>query len=276
MQPIRSIKLSSGLVFCIVLGVLAWGKAQAAYIPLGYAEGTVAVYYNDNEERPSNQAYLRGQFSPSNPNGAYFQFSDQYPSTKPYDWNSIFSGQPVGQSQFGFAFILKAPTASIPVPTLTAYDWNGSIRLEAGPVDWTIGDYKAGSGGASNSDNKDFNSLFRGGDGTGSSIIATYTLTPSNDGKFRMDIEGALLTDGFIHWYNPSTPHTDLTKWGLSDYLYFAGSFTYDKSADTTPGIDYYNGKATFYVATPETASSFCLLSGAILFLGLVRRHLPW
>ena len=100
-------------------------------VPLGTASGVVGIYYNSTGgEVPSNQAYIRAQFSPTNTNGSQFNFdTSPLPGTggTVYFYNpgspssSLFQVVP---NQFGLDLIVKAPTSnnSVMPPPLTAYD----------------------------------------------------------------------------------------------------------------------------------------------------------
>lgn len=263
---------------------LLTGSASAVMIPLGYvSEGGVAVHYNTTgSEAPENQSYLQAQYSQANSNGAEFQFDPDSPAPSPgFNWNSEFSGQPVGSSQFGLDMVLPMPTAdgSAPPPVLNAVDYTqggqGSFDI-AGPVDWAINDYKFGSpSGSQNAANVPHNSLFRSATSDGSSIAVSQWDVDLANGIYTATIAGTLMSDGFIHWYG-STGTTALMSWGLEDYISFSGVLSYDSRGDDgTDRVDFYAGRVDLFVhtkAVPESGATLALISLSLACVALVRR----
>ncbi|MFI5042536.1 MAG: hypothetical protein ACHQNA_11940, partial [Acidimicrobiales bacterium] len=233
----------AAIVFC-------HGAAQAAgtSIPLGTVTGGVAVYYNaTGPEAPSNQAYVRAQFSQANANGAEFNFdSTPIPGTGGLvSWYSIFQVVP---NQFGLDLVLTAPTSdsSVPTPVLTAYDnVDGSIanRAAAGPVTWAIDSYTGPSNGPANPANQVVNSLLRGGTGANDGVTLTMG-PPSQVGNlFTVAVSGELQSDDLVHWYTVASGTSPISNLQLTGKVLFSGSLTYDSTGDTgTDGVDFYAG----------------------------------
>ncbi len=237
-------------------------------ILLGIVEGGVAIYYNDNGggENPANQAYLRAQFSQANTNGSEFNF-DNTPLTGNglLSWFGLFQAVP---DQFGLDLILPAPSfdGSVTLPTLTAYDnVDGSIanRAAAGPVVWSIGDYKGASSGPADPANEIINSLFRSsGLDPGAVSITQNDLTQSGT-LFTVEIAGELVSDGKIHWFDPaagSNPDftTDMPVFGMDGSFFFSGTLTYDSAGDDgSDGVDFYGGTIVISANSPTTEVGF-------------------
>ena len=125
----------------------ASSAAAVTTVPLGKANGVVGIYYNNNGngELPTNQAYIRAQFSDTNTNGLVFNFdTTPLPGTGgAISWASLFQVVP---NQFGLDLVLKSASSdgSVTIPTLDAYDnGNNSLpgRVLAGPVTWAISGY---------------------------------------------------------------------------------------------------------------------------------------
>ncbi len=273
---------------CLVVMLLFATGAEAANIKLGTATGGMMIYYNNMDvsgagggpdgvisgydENPLNQAYIRSQFSYNNTDGMAFQFDNT--NLGGFSWNSIFSGQPVGSSQFGFDFFAMAPTYNSgggvipPTPVfadnaISGQAGEGQFQV-ASPVAWAINDYKfnpPGAGGVID------NSLFRGTNSTFN--VANLTVTGT---VYTMTVNGWLNSDGFMHWYNPAQPHTDMTSWHMGDDLYFTGVLTYDKAGDSGEDQkDFYAGNIDIYVQISEPGV-LLLLGSSMLGLALVGR----
>ena len=231
------------------IGFLVSGTAGAATIPLGAASGGVAIYYNSTGgEVPTNQAYLRAQFSAGNSNGAEFNFdSTPIPGTGgALSWYGIFQAVP---DQFGLDLIVQAPTSngSVPTPILTAYDnGNNSVggRIPAGTVTWALSGYTGATDGPADPGNTIINSLFRGGTGASGDGLSNLVISPvSHVGTvFTVTVSGELLTDGFVHWYTISTPDSPVSNFELTGKFLFSGTLSYDSSTDANPLMDFYGG----------------------------------
>lgn len=236
-------------------------------ILLGQATGGVAIYYNaTGGEIPTNQAYLKTQFSATSTNGAAFTF-DNTPLTGNglVNWSGLF-GQVGPPSQFGLDFVLQAPTSngSVPTPVLNAYDnGNNSLagRLLVGPVTWAINDYKdSAPNGPHNPANGIINSIIRGispGVPVTDVQITKNVLTHPSANIWVVDIAGKLKSDSLIHWYNPVTPNSPMSNFNLNGDFYFSGTLTYDSSIDVNPLMDFYAGTITIVANSPNAALGF-------------------
>jgi hypothetical protein len=231
----------------------------AAPIPVGTSTGTLAIHYNVGEpETPSEQGYIKSQFSPLNTNGAAASYFPPFAA--------VFGD--VGQ--FGFDMVIEAPThdgSLDPIPFLTAVDYDGVGPVAAGPVAWAVNDYKPGVPGPGTPGNIPYNSLFRG-----PSVEVTTSLLSVVGTVFTVEISGKLISDGFIHWFSPGAGTTPISSTGLRNNFLFSGIFSYDSATDTTPGIDYYSGSATFFVLpVPEPGSAMLLGLGSVVMLAGAR-----
>ena len=110
--------------------------AEAASILLGTTNGGIAVVYNCSAqgsacENPANVAYYRSVASPTNGNGAYFEFSNaSLPELGGSSFRAVFSGIGPGVSQFGFDATAPGAgagtgTPAIPFAPLNAADNTG-------------------------------------------------------------------------------------------------------------------------------------------------------
>lgn len=238
----------------LLLSLAPPAQAQVT-IPLATATGGAAVYYNDNGvgEVATNAAYVRAQFSLTNTNGAVLDFdSTPLPGTGgALSFFDLFQASP---GQFGADLIAEAPTSdgTVPTPTLTAFD-NGDNTLAgavpAGPVDWAISGYSGpGGSGPADSANGIINSLFRGGNGDGSSLSVTLGPVQQNGSLFTVDFELELVSDGLIHWYTLGTPDSPVGDFELTGRLFASGTLTYDAQGPgetSTNLVDFYAGTVT-------------------------------
>jgi len=238
-------------------------------IPFGTIGGGVMIYYNlTGPEAPHTQAYLKGQFSYANDNGAPFAFNP-VPLTGfgPLTWPFLF-GQVAPPTQFGFDFVLPAATndSSVAVPVLNTYnnvDNSAANRALDGACVWKIGDYKDGApNGPGNAANVDINSIIRGpnpGNPLTDLVITQFDLSLSGT-VYTAQIAGKLVSDGQIHWYNPATPNSPMSNFGLDGEFFFSGTLTYDSAGDDgTDRKDFYSGTIILSANSPNTALGFAL-----------------
>lgn len=82
----------------VILAISPAARAQT-WVPVGTAEGGVAVYFNDANEIPANVSYLRVQYanSTTNVNGAHISMFEPF--------KTIFGDL----GQYGFDLIAVAP-----------------------------------------------------------------------------------------------------------------------------------------------------------------------
>jgi hypothetical protein len=295
----------------------ATGAAEAnTRVQLGTATGGLMIYYNNldvsgaagvpdgvvsgYDENGANQAYSRAQNGYANTNGMGFQFDPT--DLGGFSFNDVFSGQPVGQSQFGLDLLGLAPTydgsGGVTLPDVdfadTDYPPAGATFTDAfpeNPLVWAINDYKGSSpNGPQNTATSPVNSLLRG-----TSVTFTKAdLTPpagAGDTTFELDVAGELVSDGLIHWYYGATGTTDLTSWMLGDTLYFEGTLVYDMNYAAKPwgtpnntygsGLengsdqrDFYEGSLDVYAdVIPEPVTMAGLVLGVGSLVGYVRRR---
>lgn len=248
MRPIMA-----SFVAAAAIGVSAYSApAQAASILLGTTTGDVAVVYNCSAqgaacENPGNVSYYRAVASQANPNGSYFEFSNTPEAVLGgASFRQVFSGQPVGASQFGLDLMTPGAGFGIGTPAivptaLRSADNTGALPVIGGVIDWAINDYKSNAGGVSGAGNSPFNSLFRGGNGDGSSVNLSFSNLVQNGSVFTIDIAGTMTSDNILHWFNPLT--TDGSFVGTAPLyatgrLLFSGTLSYDSARDTSPGVD--------------------------------------
>lgn len=243
-----------------VLATLSVAQAQT-WVPVGTAEGGVAVYFNDTTtEDPSNVSYLRVQYanSTTNVNGAHISMFEPF--------KTIFGDL----GQYGFDLIAVAPTNTTSPPTLHAYDWNGTTPAVDGTVLWAMNVYKDWYNGPTNPSAYVLNSTLRGNN----AIPVSFTLTPLGGGSFRADFAAILESDGWIHWYNPLLPDTPIPYPFTGKFL-VTGSLVYNKNQDNTPGMDFYAGTMNLYAQAIPDAATLTLFSVGLMPLAVAfrRRH---
>jgi len=258
--------------FVCVMVLLVASTAQAAWMSVGTASGGIGVYYNTlaqgpAAENPYNQAYLKAQFNNSmtQTNGAGFAFDPVLGS--PTLFNDL--------GQFGFDLVVQAPTSNgnVPTPVLNAYDnGNNTVagRILAGPVAWSLGDYKANSGGSgpANPLAVVINSLIRGGSGT----CSIDNVMPVTDG-YQVTFSATMLSDGIYHWYNPLFVDGPMSAYPGPGGEYWTGNFraagtlTYLVANDITAGMDFYAGDILIEAeVVPEPATLALLGIGVLIF----------
>ncbi len=298
-----------------LVAALAVSAEATTRVKLGTASGGLMIYYNNLDvsgaagvpdgvvsgfdENPSNQAYAQAQYGYANTNGMRFQF-DTADLGGGVTWNDIFSGLPAGSSQFGLDMLAVAPThdasGGVTIPQVDFADnvdntvGGASLTtvIPPGSLAWAVNDYKGGApSGPQEPGNSIINSVFRGT----SFAFTNVVLTQPTVTTYQLDVEGELVTDGLIHWYNPAFGTTDLTSWLLGDKLYFEGTLVYDMDYSSKPwgtsdntydsGLengsdqrDFYEGDLEVYaevIPEPVTVAGLVMAVGALA--GYVRRR---
>ncbi len=252
---------------CIVGAAMALALSPAAqaqtWVPVGTAEGGVAVYFNNTSEVPANVSYLRVQWanSTTNVNGASISMFEPF--------KTIFGDL----GQYGFDAIAVAPTNTNPSPpVLYAYDWNGSTPVQGPPVLWAMNVYSNWTQGPKDPSAYVLNSTLRGNSAT----ILNFTLTPLGGGSYQAYVDVVLDSDGFIHWYNPLIPDTPFlpNAYPFNGKFRVTGTLTYDKNQDTTPGMDFYAGTVNLYaMAIPDAPAITLFVAGLLPAVTLLRRR---
>lgn len=238
-------------------------ESQVPGIPYGTISGGVMVRYNSaSPENPSNQAYMKAQYSQTNTNGAAFTFSNIPLTGNGFNWQLLYNDF---FSQYGFDLVLEAPTiASPPPPYTTAYD-NGDNtiagRIAAGLVRWAINDYKHNPNGPADPANVVINSLIRSMTPPHSNPVIDIEIVSLNlvsaHPIYTITMEGVLHSDGLHHWYNPATPDSPLSNFGLNGDFYFSGTLVYDYTQDITAGGDFYAGSIQLVANSPTVSLGF-------------------
>jgi len=277
--------------------VLAIGSVSAQQVKVGTAGGGLMLYYNNidisgdgivsgYDEQPSNQAYVKAQFGYSNTNGSYFQFDNTVDLGGGATMNNIFSGQPVGSSQFGFDLQGTATTynnvGGVGIPSVSFADntnnnASGALLTNVIPnqsqAAWAINNYQGGA-----QTGQLINSLFRG---------ISFTMNVTNfqviGNTYVMTVSGDLNSDGVFHWYTIGQPDSTLASWQLSNKLSYTGTLIYNKDYRTlgyengtntyTNGLenghdqmDFYAGSIDVYATViPEPATMAILCLGGLL-----------
>jgi hypothetical protein len=263
---------------------VASASAATITLDLGQATGGIGMYYNHPPEDPmggANLAYMRAQIGQGNVNGAAFAFDTTDlgyidPLLAGLTMANIFGDQ----GQFGFDLVVPG-NPTIPVPTLMAVDNGGVPEGNVGPVVWAVNDYKPG-GPVNPAATRD-NSLFRSIDADpGNSLtLDTFDVTGLGGGIWTVNIAGTLISDNYIHWFNPGTSDADLSDFlGLNPVIGFSGTLTYNRALDVTPGMDFYAGNIDFTLTAnipdtdvPDAGSTAAMLSLAGFGLALFRRR---
>ncbi|GIV19375.1 MAG: hypothetical protein KatS3mg023_1126 [Armatimonadota bacterium] len=262
----RSLTRACVVGAAMALALLPAAQAQT-WVPVGTAEGGVAVYFNDTtNENPNNVSYLRVQWanSTTNVNGASISMVEPFKS-------SIFGDL----GQYGFDAIAVAPTNTKPIstlPKLYAYDWNGTTPVQGPPVLWAMNVYSDWYNGPKNPSAIVLNSTLRGNSAT----ILNFTLTPLGGGSFQAYVDVVLDSDGFIHWYNPLIPDTPFlpNAYPFNGKFRVTGTLIYDKNQDTTPGMDFYAGTVNLYAqAIPDASTVTLFMAGLLPAATLLRRR---
>ncbi|MFA6185674.1 MAG: PEP-CTERM sorting domain-containing protein [Phycisphaerae bacterium] len=278
-------------ICAVVLMVLAIGSVSAQQVKVGTAGGGLMLYYNNidisgdgivsgYDEQPSNQAYVKARFGYSNTNGSYFQFDNTVDLGGGQTMNSIFSGQPVGSSQFGFDLQGTAATynnaGGVGIPSVSFADntnnnASGALLTNVIPnqsqAAWAINNYQGGA-----QTGQLINSLFRG---------TSFTMAVTNfqviGNTYVMTVSGDLNSDGIFHWYTIGQPDSTLASWQLSNKLSYTGTLIYNKDYRTlgyengtntyTNGLenghdqmDFYAGNIDVYATVIPEPATMCLL----------------
>jgi hypothetical protein len=201
-----------------------------------------------------------GTVSPSyRPSGAleYVQIQQANVTWDAGLWSDVFVGTTAGDQYF-FDGAIRNTWYEGAVPTLTAYDWNGTSGVPDGTYEWLVNNYaRDGSG---NPIGNPKNSHIRGSD---SSLIYDDVA-----GTF----EAYLPSDGTWYWYTPSTPDSPMSAWaGMG--LFMSGNFRLVGNF-TTVGSDIVIQEATLqHELVPEPVTMAGLIFGVGSLVGYVRRR---
>jgi hypothetical protein len=247
-----SLRLRFLAVSCVGYALLALSTSVRADVLVPAATTTGTLVFTPGLE--ATNYYVQSEVGGGNTNGAALTFAPQF--------QALFGD--VGQ--FGLSAVYVPPGYSGPTPpTVTAWNNTASGPVAAGTVAWAVDDYGLGAGGPANPSNIPLNSLFRG-----SSITITSSSTTVVGDIVTLTISGDLNSDGYIHWYNPSTPPTSLASVGVENYFPFTGTFTDNDVTD--PKLTTFTGTSTIYadVITPEPTSLVLLVSGVVGPIGLL------
>ncbi len=241
----------------------------------GVGTGGIALYYNTTgPQELANAAYLRTVVSLGNENGAEFFFDNTDLTGVPgITWQSIFSGLPAGQTQFGLDLVrpLASDDGSVTIPTLTAVDNTDSTpagATPAGTVSWAFNDYKPNApNGPVTPSNQPTNSSIRGPAGGDPIVdIEIVELSLSSIAPITLTFEGRLNSDAIIHWFTPSTPDSPMSNFGLEGDFYVSGTL---ELAASGAGVDFFAGALTVTtnaqsVTGVATATDNCKLLPAV------------
>lgn len=257
-------RLAFAWIAGMAMTLIALATVQAqTWVPVGTAEGGVAVYFNDTSEVPTNVSYLRVQYANSitNVNGAHINMFEPF--------KTIFGDL----GQYGFDLIAVAPTNTKPnPPVLYAYDWNGSTPVQNGAALWAMNVYSDWYNGPTNPSAIVLNSTLRGTSGT----PLLYNLTALGGGSFQADFAAVLESDGLIHWYHPGHGTSPL-PYPFTGRFLVKGTLVYTKSFDTSVdplGMDFYAGRMNLYAeAIPDAATVTLFGTGLLPLVALLRRR---
>lgn len=232
-------------------------------------------------ENPGNVSYYRTVVSQTNPNGSYFEFSNTPEAVLGgASFRSVLSGIGPGDSQFGLDLMTRglgfgSGTPAITPTPLRAADNTGALPNIGGVIDWAINDYKPNGGGVNGAGNSPYNSVFRGGNGDGSSVNLDFSNLVQNGTVFTIDIAGTMDSDNILHWFNPLLVDGSFVGtaplWATGRVL-FSGRLSYDAAQDTSPGVDYYTGSINLSLEVPEPAS-MAIFGVALAGFAAVRRR---
>ncbi len=239
------VSITLGVATILALGA---SPAQGATVHLGDATGGIAVHFNTTGG-PSlaNVSYAKATFTETNTNGAQYNFdSTPLPGAFGLNWYALFQSVP---DQFGLDIQLLFPTnngSNLPPGSLIAKEnVNGdpAFSTPAGAIDWAVNGYQVPTVGPSDPANGVVNSLFRGGSGTGTSIVLNPpVIVPTGPTTLAATFSGTLQSDNLIHWYNPATPNTPVSVFQLTGKMFFTATLSLNLTTVTDPLTWFFQG----------------------------------
>lgn len=172
-------------------------------------------------------------------------------------WEPVFVGATAGDQYF-FDGGIRNSWYDGPVPTLTAYDWNGSTGVADGTYEWLVNNYRRD--GSGNPVGTPKNSHIRGSD---SSLIYDETA-----GTF----EALLPSDGTWYWYTVGVPDSQITSWGAQG-VFMSGNFRLTGSFAQSAGNIVVDSAKLQYEVVPEPLTMLGVFAGTAGIAGYIRKR---